>query len=104
MTIPLSEPLPGTSDMHIVVPKGTTLAIPLNVVQTDLGVWGPDAEIFRPHRWIERKKAGIRGQRELLAFSEGCVAPFRNLPAIDNDVIFVFFSAARAPVLERHSR
>ncbi|KAG6887487.1 hypothetical protein C0992_012062 [Termitomyces sp. T32_za158] len=69
--VPLSDPLPGTSEMHLVVPKGTIIAIPLNVIQTDEVVWGADAELFRPQRWIDRKKAGIRGGRDLLAFSEG---------------------------------
>ncbi|KAG5339902.1 hypothetical protein C0989_003049 [Termitomyces sp. Mn162] len=65
--VPLSDPLPGTTEMHLVIPKGTTIVIPLNVIQTDEDVWGPDAELFLPQRWIERKKTG----RELLAFSEG---------------------------------
>ncbi|KAG6857610.1 hypothetical protein H0H87_010178 [Tephrocybe sp. NHM501043] len=69
--VPLFEPLPGTTEMHLVIPKGTLIAIPLNVVQTDPAIWGPDADEFRPQRWIERKKAGIRDARELLAFSEG---------------------------------
>ncbi|KAF5377225.1 hypothetical protein D9615_006348 [Tricholomella constricta] len=71
ITVPLSEPLFGTSEMHLVIPKGTIIAIPLNVIQTDPEVWGPDAHEFRPQRWIERKEAGICGGRELLAFSEG---------------------------------
>ena len=71
ITVPLSEPIPGTSDMYIVIPKGTTVAIPLNVLQTDPEVWGPDPDVFRPERWIERRKTGVRMGRELLAFSEG---------------------------------
>ncbi|KAG6891095.1 hypothetical protein C0995_014185 [Termitomyces sp. Mi166 len=69
--VPLSDPLPGTADKHLVIPKGTTIAIPLNVIQTDETIWGPDAALFRPQRWIERKKAGIRDGRDFLAFSEG---------------------------------
>jgi cytochrome P450 len=57
--------------MFMVIPKGTTLAIPLNVLQTDPEVWGPDADAFRPERWIERRKSGMRKGRELLVFSEG---------------------------------
>ena len=71
ITVPLSEPIPGASEMYIVIPKGTTVAIPLNVLQTDPEVWGPDPDVFRPERWIERRKAGVRMGRELLAFSEG---------------------------------
>jgi cytochrome P450 len=59
--------------MHIIIPKGTILAIPVNVIQTDPEFWGPDADVFRPQRWIERKKAGTQRGRELLTFSEGCV-------------------------------
>jgi cytochrome P450 len=57
--------------MSFVIPKGTTLAIPLNVLHTDPEVWGPDADVFRPERWIERMKTGVRKGRELLVFSEG---------------------------------
>lgn len=62
--------------MNLVIPKGTILEIPVNVVQTDPDVWGSDAEIFRPERWVERKKQGIRHDREIFAFSEGCVISF----------------------------
>ncbi|KAJ3789675.1 cytochrome P450 [Lentinula aff. detonsa] len=71
ISVPLSEPIPGTSDTYLVIPKGTILEIPVNVVQTDPDVWGSDAEIFRPERWLERKKRGVRSDREILAFSEG---------------------------------
>ncbi|KAJ4485545.1 cytochrome P450 [Lentinula aciculospora] len=71
ISVPLSEPIAGTSEMCLVIPKGTILEIPVNVVQTDPNVWGPDAEIFRPARWLERKNRGIRHEREILAFSEG---------------------------------
>ncbi|KAF5392408.1 hypothetical protein D9757_002185 [Collybiopsis confluens] len=71
ISVPLSEPIQGTSEAHIVIPKGTILEIPVNVVQTDPDVWGSDAVAFRPERWLERKKHGIRHGREILAFSEG---------------------------------
>lgn len=56
--------------MHIIIPRGTLLAIPVNVVQTDPEIWGSDAHIFRPERWLERPKE-IRKGREIFAFSEG---------------------------------
>jgi len=71
ISIPLEEPLPGTKDTHIMIPKGTLLAIPLNVIHQDAKVWGPDAHIFRPERWLERKRCQIRHKHELLTFSEG---------------------------------
>ncbi|KAF9454986.1 cytochrome P450 [Macrolepiota fuliginosa MF-IS2] len=71
ISIPLEEPIPGTRETQIVIPKGTLLAIPLNVVHQDPEVWGPDAHIFRPERWLERKKSQLRHKHELLTFSEG---------------------------------
>jgi len=71
INIPLEEPLPGTMDTHIMIPKGTLLTIPLNVIHQDIKVWGLDAHIFRPERWLERKKSQIHHKHELLTFSEG---------------------------------
>lgn len=68
ITIPLSEPLPGTTDPHLIIPKGTVLSMPLNVIQTDKSTWGPDAGIFRPERWLQRNS---RNNRDLFAFSLG---------------------------------
>ncbi|KAF7986221.1 hypothetical protein HWV62_38664 [Athelia sp. TMB] len=70
ITLPLSEPLPGTTDMHLIIPKGTILEIPLNIIQRDPLVWGPDADLFRPRRWLERESGGHRRQ-DLFAFSDG---------------------------------
>ncbi|XP_006454581.1 hypothetical protein AGABI2DRAFT_114327 [Agaricus bisporus var. bisporus H97] len=71
VNIPLDEPIPGTEDTQIVIPKGTLLVIPLNIVHRDPEVWGSDADIFRPERWLERKKSQLRHKHELLTFSEG---------------------------------
>lgn len=73
ITIPLSTPIPGTSDHELVIPKGTILEIPVNIIQTDRKEWGSDAQQFRPHRWLERRRNGIKHTREVFAFSEGCV-------------------------------
>ncbi|KAL0950665.1 hypothetical protein HGRIS_007450 [Hohenbuehelia grisea] len=69
--IPLSEPLPGTSLTQLVIPKGTILSIPVNVVQTEPSVWGNDAHFFRPERWLNRTQEKSRTRREIFAFSEG---------------------------------
>jgi cytochrome P450 len=74
--LPLSAPLADGS-MHVDVPRGTILAVPVNVVQTDPTVWGADAHEFNPERWFEIDKkatSGIKGHAhayELLAFSRG---------------------------------
>ncbi|KIM84674.1 hypothetical protein PILCRDRAFT_96778 [Piloderma croceum F 1598] len=70
ISVPLSEPLHGTTDLQLIIPKGTILEIPLNVLQRDPSVWGPDAELFRPHRWLDRKKH-ITRRWDLFAFSDG---------------------------------
>ncbi|KAH7929384.1 cytochrome P450 [Leucogyrophana mollusca] len=68
VSVPLAEPLPGTTDLHLIIPKGTILGIPVNVIQKDPMVWGPDADVFRPERWSQRN---FRGTRDLFAFSAG---------------------------------
>jgi len=71
ISVPLSEPLPGCSESQLVIPEGTILAIPVNVVQSDPLVWGSDADVFRPERWLERKRGGTSNRRDIFAFSEG---------------------------------
>lgn len=71
ISIPLDCPIPGTKATQVLIPKGTLLAIPLNVIHQDTKVWGPDAHIFNPDRWMERKRSQLRHKHELLTFSEG---------------------------------
>ncbi|KAK7041953.1 hypothetical protein VNI00_008935 [Paramarasmius palmivorus] len=71
ITVPLSEPLPGTSESHLIIPKDTLIAIPVNVIHMDESIHGSDANVFRPERWLEKQKEGIRHDREIFAFSEG---------------------------------
>ncbi|KAJ7356883.1 cytochrome P450 [Mycena albidolilacea] len=66
INVPLSAPIPGRAASHLVIPKGTVLLIPVNVLQTDPEIWGDDAHLFRPERWIEPD-----AKRNLFAFSEG---------------------------------
>ncbi|PFH54737.1 hypothetical protein AMATHDRAFT_134704 [Amanita thiersii Skay4041] len=71
VTVPLAEPLSGTSDMYLTIPKGTILLIPVNVIQQDSEEWGADAETFKPERWLNADKRRVGARRDLLAFSEG---------------------------------
>ncbi|KAJ6501598.1 cytochrome P450 [Mycena vitilis] len=66
ISVPLSHPVPGSSASYLVIPKGTVLLIPVNVLQTDPEIWGEDAHIFRPERWNDSKT-----RHNLFAFSEG---------------------------------
>ncbi|KAF8559291.1 cytochrome P450 [Imleria badia] len=79
--VPLSEPLPGTTDTRLIIPKGTVLSMPVNVIQKDKSTWGPDADVFRPERWLQRN---TRNNRDLFAFSlgpRGCLG--RNFAAAE---------------------
>ncbi|KIJ68630.1 hypothetical protein HYDPIDRAFT_82615 [Hydnomerulius pinastri MD-312] len=81
ISIPLSEPLPGTTDLHLIIPKGTLLSMPVNVIHQDRSAWGPDAGVFRPERWLQRN---TRNSRDLFAFSlgpRGCLG--RNFAAAE---------------------
>lgn len=56
--IPLSTPIPSASDpsrtiSHLRVTKGQDLFIPIRAVNASKRIFGPDAEEFRPERWIE---------------------------------------------------
>lgn len=71
ISVTLSEPLPGADVPQLVIPKGTIISIPVNVLHTDKHIWGPDANMFRPERWSEPSQEKTSLRRELLAFSEG---------------------------------
>ncbi|KAF8973678.1 cytochrome P450 [Flammula alnicola] len=71
ISIPLSEPLSDGGETQLVIPKGTIVVIPVNVLQTDANFWGKDADAFRPSRWLDRQKGGLLKGQELLAFSVG---------------------------------
>ncbi|KAF8588472.1 cytochrome P450 [Ramaria rubella] len=72
--VPLSKPLPGTTDMHMMIPRGTIINIPVNLLQNDTDVWGPDAAEFRPERWLHAgsdKTERSSHYGDLFAFSYG---------------------------------
>jgi hypothetical protein len=60
-----SQCLYGT-EMQLTIPKGTILEIPLNVIQRATSVRGPDAELFRSHRYHKAMR-----RCNLFAFSDG---------------------------------
>ena len=81
--IPLSEPVRTKSGQlieNLPIAKGTMLAIPFSSVNLSSAVWGEDAKVFKPSRWLEdnhgqngipAKARAVQGHRHLLTFSDG---------------------------------
>jgi cytochrome P450 len=54
----LSEPLQTTSGKmqdSVLIPKGTTVFIPIKYFNRCEAIWGPDAKQFVPERWLNEK-------------------------------------------------
>jgi hypothetical protein len=75
--IPLSTPvvLPnGELTDHIVIAKGQTVVVHLQVMNRAKQIWGPDAWEFNPDRWLsdlpERVQA-VAAYRHLMTFLDG---------------------------------
>ena len=54
--LPLSEPIrmrDGTTVDAIPIPKGTEIIPGIIASNTDPGLWGLDADVWRPERWLE---------------------------------------------------
>ncbi|KIK10588.1 hypothetical protein PISMIDRAFT_690940, partial [Pisolithus microcarpus 441] len=77
--IPLSEPVvtqSGESVNSISVARGTLIGIPISCINRSTEIWGADAKVFRPERWLEeggipRKAQDIQAYRHLLTFVDG---------------------------------
>jgi len=52
------------------LPKGTLIYVPIRVVNTYTGIWGPDAKEFRPGRW-QNLPANYNSTYSLLSFLAG---------------------------------
>ncbi|KAI6012645.1 cytochrome P450 [Pisolithus orientalis] len=77
--IPLSEPVvtrSGETASSISVARGTRIGIPVSCINRSVEIWGKDAKVFRPERWLEedgipRKANDIQAYRHLLTFVDG---------------------------------
>ncbi|KIN96258.1 hypothetical protein M404DRAFT_1006875 [Pisolithus tinctorius Marx 270] len=77
--IPLSAPVitkSGQAINSISVARGTKIGLPMACINRSTAIWGPDAKVFRPERWLEKdgipKKAqDVQGYRHLLTFADG---------------------------------
>lgn len=77
--IPLSEPVVTSSGEvvnSISVARGTQIGIPISCINRSTRMWGADAKVFRPERWLEedgipKKAQDIQAYRHLLTFVDG---------------------------------
>ncbi|KAF8548042.1 cytochrome P450 [Imleria badia] len=81
--IPLSEAVRTKSGQlvdNLSIAKGTVVSIPLASVNLSTVIWGDDAKVFKPSRWLEdddghngipAKAREVQGHRHLLTFSDG---------------------------------
>jgi hypothetical protein len=57
---------------ELLVPKGTTLHIGITEANTREDIWGSDAKVWRPERWLE-EGVGKKGERLPGVFANMCV-------------------------------
>ncbi|KAI6030990.1 cytochrome P450 [Pisolithus marmoratus] len=77
--IPLSEPVRTKSGRvvnSVSVTRGTRIGISVACINRSTDIWGADAKVFRPERWLEeggvpKKAQEVQGYRHLLTFVDG---------------------------------
>jgi len=64
--LPLYQPIVGRDGdviSEIRVPKGTDIHIAISAINVDEGIWGADAEEWRPERWLEPLPSSVEKAR-----------------------------------------
>ncbi|KAL4079878.1 cytochrome P450, partial [Scleroderma yunnanense] len=74
--IPLSEGVRTKSDQvvhSLCISHGTSVCVPIACVNRSNAIWGPDAKVFRPERWLETGGVTekLPGYRHLMTFFDG---------------------------------
>ena len=98
LTMPRVVPAGGTTISGFYFPEGFRVGINGAVVQYDTDVFGPDAEVFRPERWLEGDSA--RMEKTMLVFGAGgrtCIGKnvsflFLGLCVVDFDTLMNGYS------------
>lgn len=50
------------------IPRGTVLVIPMGIINHDMELWGPDASVFDPERWMGEGQANSGGVKNHIGF------------------------------------
>ncbi|KAJ8592594.1 cytochrome P450 [Rhizopogon salebrosus TDB-379] len=115
--IPLSEPVriaDGDFTDRICIQKGTVILVPFAALNCSISMWGPDAKMFKPSRWLaenqgtqEAKAEALHGYRHLMTFGDGARMCLGRLFALTEfkAVLFVLvrnfvFEMTDGPLLE----
>ncbi|KAJ7049958.1 cytochrome P450 [Mycena amicta] len=78
----------------VVVPGGCEVSAPAYTIQRDPRIWGPDAEEYRPERWIEEGGGALK--KHMLTFGSGPRA------CIGKNLAYIQMQLALATVLLRY--
>lgn len=70
-------------------PPGTIISTSLMMVSKDPSIWGSDAEVFRPERWIGKENKDGRLDQWLVSFSKGTrVCPGLEIAWVEMRLLF----------------
>ncbi|EPS94357.1 hypothetical protein FOMPIDRAFT_1134482 [Fomitopsis schrenkii] len=84
--LPREVPPGGLTVCGRYFPEGTILSVPTYTVHRDPEIWGYDADVFRPERWIERDKTELQKAFNPFSFGpRGCIG--RNLGMMELFII-----------------
>ena len=73
------------------LPPGTTMSVSLPMLNMDPDIWGPDAEVFRPERWLGEENQEGKLNQYLLSFSRGTrVCPGVELVWVEMRLLFAY--------------
>ena len=53
-------PSPGITVAGHEIAPGTIVSVPYSVAHRDLSIWGQDANIFRPERWLDQDPVTLK--------------------------------------------
>lgn len=74
----MSEPIrlrDGTLSAAVPIPKGTTVVTNIKKFNADPALWGPDAEEWKPERWLEPLPREVEEARVPGVYSHLYVVP-----------------------------